>query len=104
VTTIAGWLGSLPSPAIYALVTTLSAAVAALCLRIRQRMLRWTLAVVVPFVIAWCTYWAPVWAGRDPSEYGPWAPLFIVPWGLCGVVGAALVFVVKRAATRSRPS
>jgi hypothetical protein len=96
------WLESLPAPAVLALVMAPSAVVAALCLRIRLRTVRWGLALATPFVIAWCIYWMPVWAGNDPSEYGAWAPLFIVPLGLAGAVASVLVFIGKWTITRIR--
>jgi hypothetical protein len=100
---IAHSLESLPGAAVFALVMALSAVVAGLCLRIRLRTVRWALALVTPFVIAWCIYWMPVWVGNDdPSEYGAWAPLFIVPWGVSGAVASVLVFVAKRTMTRVR--
>jgi len=99
---IAHWLESLPAAAVFALVMALSAVVAALCLRIRLRAVRWALALATPFVIAWCIYWMPVWAGNDASEYGAWAPLFIVPWGLSGAIASVLVFIAKRTMTRVR--
>ena len=95
------WLESLPAAAVFALVMALSAVVATLSLRVRLRTVRW-LALVTPFVIAWCIYWLPAWAGNDPSEYDAWAPLFIVPWGLSGAVASVLVFVAKRTMTRVR--
>ena len=81
---IAHWIESLPAEALFALVMALSAVVAGLCLRIRLRMVRWALALVIPFVIAWCLYWMPVWVGNDPSEHAAWAPLFVVLWGPVG--------------------
>jgi len=44
----------------------------------------------------------PVWAGKDPSEYGAWAPLFIVPWAISGVAAAGVILVAERFATRAR--
>jgi hypothetical protein len=99
---VARWLESLPAEALFALVMALSAVVAALCLRIRLPIVRWALALVIPFVIAWCLYWMPVWVGNDPSEYAAWAPLFIVLWGLSGAVASLLVFIAKRTMTRAR--
>jgi hypothetical protein len=99
---IAHWLDSLPAAAVFVLVMASSAVVAALCLRIRLRTVRWALALVTPFVIAWCIYWMLVWVGNHPSEYGAWAPLFIVPWGLSGAVASVLVSVAKRTMTRVR--
>ena len=53
---------------------------------------REVLVVVVPLVVAYTLYWAPVrGAGRDLSEYSTWAPVFIAPWYLAGFAASATV-------------
>jgi hypothetical protein len=48
-------------------------------------------AVVVPFVLAYCLYWSPVWLGSDPSEYGAWSVLFVGAWFLAGFFPSAMM-------------
>lgn len=37
---------------------------------------RWLLVVAIPFVLAYCLYWSPVWLGSDDvSQYSAWAVL-----------------------------
>jgi len=51
----------------------------------------------VPFIIAFCLYWTPVWLGADPSEYHAWALVFIIPWFLAGALpSAAIVRILKK--------
>ena len=47
--------------------------------------------VLVPFTIANCLYWSPVWLGADASEYHTWTLVVIPPWFLAGVVVSAVV-------------
>jgi hypothetical protein len=54
-------------------------------------------SAVVPFALAYCLYWSPVWLGADPSEYHAWALVFIVPWFLAGAIpSAAIVYMLNR--------
>ncbi|MGA2603529.1 MAG: hypothetical protein ABSG14_04815 [Verrucomicrobiia bacterium] len=76
-----------------------------LCL-VQPAILRWFYRVLVPFILAYCIYWLPVWC--DPnlsrSEYSAWELIGVgIPFG-AGVVAIAVVsFVVatKQRATRS---
>jgi hypothetical protein len=52
---------------------------------------RWIWAVAVPFGLAYCLYWSPVWLGADVTEYSAWAFVTIAPWFLAGLVSAAAV-------------
>jgi len=53
--------------------------------------------VIVPFAVAFCLYWSPVWLGNDPSEYHAWAGVFIVPWFLAGAIpAAAIVYILQK--------
>jgi hypothetical protein len=54
--------------------------------------------VIVPFTVAFCLYWSPVWLGADPSEYHAWALVFIVPWFLAGAIPAAAIDARRAAA------
>lgn len=62
--------------------------------------LRMVWAVVVPFALAYCLYWSPVWLGDDPSEYGAWAVLCVGVWFLAGMVASLVLvaFLPRRAA------
>jgi hypothetical protein len=58
-------------------------------------------AVVVPFVLAYCLYWSPVWLGSDPSEYGAWAVLCVGAWFLAGFFpSAAMVLIIQKRRAR----
>lgn len=47
-------------------------------------------AVFIPFVLAYCLYWSPVWLGSDRSEYGAWAALAVGGWSLAGFIPSAV--------------
>ena len=52
-------------------------------------------AVVVPFVLAYCLYWSPVWFGRsDPSEYGAWAVAGVGALFLAGFFPCAVMVLI----------
>jgi hypothetical protein len=55
-------------------------------------------AVIVPFILAYCLYWSPVWLGADDiSQYSFWALVFIVPWFLAGFFPcAAMVVIIQK--------
>ena len=64
--------------------------------------LRWLWAVIVPFALAYCLYWSPVWLDADKSEfnhallrseYHTWQ-FIIVPWFLAGAITSAAVVSV----------
>jgi hypothetical protein len=62
-------------------------------------------AVVVPFVLAYCLYWSPVWLGSDDvSQYGAWAGLGIGAWFLAGFFPSAVIVLIiqKRRARMTR--
>jgi len=55
------------------------------------------LALIVPFVIAVCLYWSPVWLGADPSEYGAWQFIVVGSWFLAGAIpSAAIAYILHR--------
>jgi hypothetical protein len=59
--------------------------------------------LVVPFTLAYCLYWSPVWLGADSSEFSAWAILFIVPWFLAGALpSVAVVLILSKFRSRLR--
>ena len=56
--------------------------------------IRWLGVLVVPFVLATCLYWSPVWLGDNSSEYSSWAVLFIGRWTLAGTVPSAVIVLI----------
>ena len=80
---------SLSSGAI--VIAVLSAVVVWLLCSVGSPELRTLWAIVVPFILAFCLYWSPVWLGADAVEYHAWAFAFIIPWFIAGVVPSALV-------------
>ena len=59
-------------------------------------------ALIVPFALAYCLYWLPVWLDADKSEFHrallrsefhTWQ-FIIVPWFLAGVIASAAVVSV----------
>ncbi len=77
-------------------VALLAAAAAAGCAHLKSRVAAWLLGITVPLLIAYVAYWTPVWTGEDSSEYASWAPVFIVPWYLVGVVASLITLAVVR--------
>lgn len=62
--------------------------------RIRKAWILFPLSVVVPFTVAYCTYFYPVWFEHgSSSEYHVWAVLFIVPWFVAGAISSAAMSV-----------
>jgi hypothetical protein len=96
------WLDYAPMYVGFAIDIVLSVVVALLCVRMQSRLGKWALALLTPFAIGWCLYWMPVWRGADPSEYGAWAPIFIIPLGLSGAVASALAVLIAGAMKRTR--
>ena len=82
-------------------VAALSALIALAYLPIRSSAMRWGLALLTPFVLAWAIYSMPVWMGADPSEYSVWAVLFVVLWGGAGALASSLVVWSGRALRRA---
>ena len=66
--------------------------------------------VIVPFTLAYCLYWSPVWletGGSEfdralmRSEYHTWAFLFYFAWFLAGAIpSAAIVGVLRKRRVR----
>jgi hypothetical protein len=60
-------------------------------------------AVVVPFVLAYCLYWSPVWLGSYSDEYSAWAVLGIGTWFLAGFFPSAVtVLIIQKRRARMR--
>jgi|SRR5215469_8892844 len=59
--------------------------------------------VIVPFVLAYCLYWFPVWFSGEPSwEYRNWMFVFLVPWFLAGAIPSVVVVWIFEKRHRSR--
>ena len=52
---------------------------------------RWIWALIVPFGLAYCLYWSPVWLGADASGYDVWKFLGIGGWFFAGFFPSAVV-------------
>ena len=61
---------------------------------VRPAVLRWGVAIFVPFVLSYCIYWLPVWRGANPSEYSSWEALGIGAPFLAGLIASILVIVI----------
>jgi len=84
------------------LVAVVSAAAVWILSTLLPKVLRWIWAVVVPFVLAYCLYWSPVWLGSDDvSQYGAWAFVVVPTWFVAGVIASALTMQVL---PKRRPS
>jgi peptidoglycan/LPS O-acetylase OafA/YrhL len=58
-------------------------------------------AVVVPFVLAYCLYWSPVWFGSYSDEYDAWSILGVGAWFLAGSFpSAAMVLIIQKRRAR----
>jgi hypothetical protein len=80
---------SLPASALIVAVT--AAAIVACLTMTRLYVLRWLLAFLVPFALAYTLYWAPVWRGASSAEYSAWAFLVISVWFISGAVACLIV-------------
>jgi hypothetical protein len=79
------------------LVAVLSTGIVWLLCAISSVSLRWIWAVIVPFILAYCLYWSPVWLGFDDvSQYSAWAGLCVGTWYLSGAIPSALLILVLR--------
>jgi hypothetical protein len=76
------------------LVALLSVAVVWLLCSVLPAALRSLWAVIVPFSLAYCLYWLPVWLGAEPSEFGAWAILGVGAWFLAGYFPSAVVVLI----------
>jgi hypothetical protein len=69
-----------------ALLAIISVGVVSLLCLVSPPAFRKPAAVIVPLLLAYCLYWAPVWLGADRVEYHTWMFLFVFVWGLAGVI------------------
>lgn len=78
------------------LVALVSGVAALLVGRISPAVVRWCVAVLLPFALSYCVYWIPVWLGADGdrAQYSAWELLGVgVPF-LAGLVVAGLVNLI----------
>jgi hypothetical protein len=79
------------------LIAFLSVGIVWLLSTLLPKALSWLWVIVVPFVLAYCIYWSPVWLGSDDvAQYHAWAVLFIGPWFLAGAVPSTLAVLILR--------
>lgn len=52
---------------------------------------RWISPVMIPVIISYLIYWAPVRNGADPSEYSAWAGLFLFFWSCSGIMLSCVI-------------
>jgi hypothetical protein len=73
-----------------------------LCAQLPNKNVRAVCAATVPFVLAYCLYWLPVWLGADSSEYSVWE-FVIAAWFFAGFFPSALIVVAlnRRKSQRS---
>ena len=86
-----GFLNSLSIGSRAGLVALVSALLAVAYAQLSSQRAVWILNLGMPFIVSYSLYWSPVWLGADSLEYGAWAPLFIVPWYLAGLLVSTIV-------------
>jgi len=82
-------------------IAVVSALLACLLAQARSAPVRWTGAVLVPLLLSYCLYWAPVWMGTSSDQYSSWAFLGVGAWWIAGVIASVIVMLVVR--RRHRP-
>jgi hypothetical protein len=79
------------------LIAVLSVGVVCLLSHLFPKASQWLWVVAVPFLLAYCLYWSPVWLGADDvSQYGAWAGIGVGAWFLAGAIPSALAVLVLR--------
>jgi uncharacterized membrane protein len=86
------------------LIAIVSAGIVWLLYVVGPKDLREVWVVVVPFGLAYCLYWAPVWFAQGSeyeralikSEYRNWQFLFIIAWFLAGAIPSAAIVSLLR--------
>ena len=71
--------------------------------RIKEDTHRWFALLLVPFLLAYGSYWGPVWlsGGDTASEFDSWQLLFIGPWFASGACASLCVgWIVAKLHTR----
>jgi hypothetical protein len=96
------WLETLPMSATTAIVAAASVAIVFVVSRVLMTRWRWLFAFLVPFSVAYCLYWTPVWSGADSLEYSAWAGIFIGVWGMAGAVSCSILVAVLRSHRNKR--
>jgi hypothetical protein len=76
------------------LIAVVSALLACLLARVRSAAVRWTGAVVLPLILSYCLYWAPVWLGANGDQYFSWVFFGVGVAGLAGVIASVVVILV----------
>ena len=100
---IVGWLEALPIQDTTAVVAVLAGLTTAAVWSISRRpYLRWSVALVGPFVIAAALYSLPALLDVTASEDGSWTGLFISIWGAAGVTASLLVALAWTLTPRRR--
>jgi hypothetical protein len=95
------WLETQPLHVTTLIVVSMSAVAALLWGRIQSKLEKWTLALVGPFLIAWCLALMPVWFGAQSSEYGTWWPVLVMLWGIpAAFVSMGVVYLGDRLTRR----
>ena len=80
------------------LIGVVSTALVGLLVFVLPKVPRWIWVLSVPFVVAYCFYWSPVWFGDgDPSSFSAWAIAFIAPCFFAGFfLSALLVWILEK--------
>jgi uncharacterized membrane protein len=93
---------SLPLPATTLISAAVSITVVALISRVTPGLVTWMAALVVPFVVAYSLYWAPVWISHRPNvaDYSAWEVIFVGLWGFAGVIGSLGFVLLLRSRRR----
>lgn len=74
-------------------VAIVSALVSAGATSLHSKAQTWAVAILAPLAVAAALYWLPA-VGAESSEYSEhfhWAPIFIVPWYVAGLLASVLV-------------
>lgn len=77
------------------LVAIVSAAAVWILSTLLPKVQRWIWVIIVPFVLAYCLYWLPVWLGSDDvSQFVAWAFVVVPIWFVTGVIASRLTVLV----------
>ncbi len=91
-------LESLPFPVTTLVVAAFSVVIVALVSRVSPNWFRWVATLFVPFIVAYTTYWVPVWIRHrgDIEDYSAFEPMVVGIWGLAGNVGSLVCVLIVR--------
>jgi hypothetical protein len=74
------------------LIGVVSTALVGLLVYVLPKVPGWIWVLSVPFTLAYCFYWSPVWFGSgDSSSFSAWAIAFIAPCFFAGFFPSALL-------------